>query len=128
MNETYLIEEYQSKIVKNNNTEFRLNLFNNKSIHSELNLFFINYLLPLLQTNKKIIYKYISIDGEDYLFIILGNVYFIILTLMFIIAFILINKILNVQINETKLMLSIIPINFLTYQNNNIVNCLFTNN
>ena len=67
-------------------------------------------------------------DGYEIFFYILGLVYFIILSIIFFAAFLFITKILNVQINKTKNMLSIIPITVLTSQSyNNYINDLFVN-
>ena len=67
-------------------------------------------------------------DGYESFFYILGLVYFIILSIIFFAAFLFITKILNVQINKTKNMLSIIPITVLTSQSyNNYINDLFVN-
>ena len=101
------------------NIEFKLSLFNHTKIHSDLNLIFINSLLPYLQYIRKVIFEYNSIDGEDSFGIKLSIIYIILLTIIFLIWFFLIIKFLNVQINEEKNILSIIPISTLTSQNNN---------
>ena len=127
-NITNLIEEYQNEKKKNNNTEFRLNLFNNETIHSKLNLVFINQILPNLKISRNSVFKYLPLVGKEHFFIELSIIYFIILSFTFVVSFILINKILNVQINNAKNMLSIIPISVLTSQkNNNYINDLFVN-
>ena len=67
-------------------------------------------------------------DGYESFFYILGLVYFIILSIIFFAAFLFITKILNVQINKAKNMLSIIPTTVLTSQSyNNYINDLFVN-
>ena len=101
------------------NIEFKLSLFNHEKNHSYLNLIFINSLLPYLQYIRKIIFEYNSIDGEDSFGIKLSIIYIILLTIIFLIWFFLIIKFLNIQINEEKNILSIIPISTLTSQNNN---------
>ena len=127
-NITNLIEEYQNEVQKNINTEFRLNLFNDGIIHSELNVIFINFLLPHLQNNRNAIFQFFGMDGYESFFYILGLVYFIILSIIFFASFLFITKILNVQINKAKNMLSIIPITVLTSQSyNNYINDLFVN-
>ena len=123
---TNFTEQYQNEVKKNNSTEFRLNLFNDEIIHSKLNAIFINYLLPYIRFNRKTFLIYISIDGEQNIFIILSIVYFIALSIIYFGAFLLISKILNVQINKAKNMISIIPITVLTSQGkNNSINDLF---
>ena len=101
------------------NIKLRMNLFNNQTIHGNLNLIFINSLLPYLQYIRKVIFEYNTIDGEDAFGIKLSIIYFILLTILFLFLFFLIIKFLNVQIKEEKNMLSIIPISTLTSQNNN---------
>ena len=126
LNFTNLTEEYQNEVKRNNSTEFRLNLFNDDIIHSQLNVIFINYLLPYIRFNRKAFLIYISIDGEENIFISLGIVYFIVLSIIYFGAFILISRILNVQINKAKNMISIIPITVLTSQGkNNSIKDLF---
>ena len=123
---TNLIKEYQNEVKRNNSTEFRLNLFNDEIIHSKLNVIFINYLLPYIRFTRKTFLTYISIDGEENIFIILGVVYFIVLSIIYLGAFLLISRILNVQINKAKNMISIIPLTVLTSQGiNNSINDLF---
>ena len=118
-NITNLIEEYQYEMEKNNNTEFRLNLFNNEMIHSKLNGFFINQILQNIKISREIFFSHLSLDGKESFFIFLHIFYFIILSIVFIVSHISINEILNVQINKAKNLLSIIPISVLTAQNNN---------
>ena len=119
LNISKLINEFRSVFNQSKNIEFRLNLFNNEDIHSNLNLIFINSLLPLLQNNRKFIFEYLSLEGEVSFFIILGIIYLAFLSILFLLCSLFINKILNSQINETKNMLSIIPIGMLVYQKNN---------
>ena len=69
------------------NIKLRMNLFNNQTIHGNLNLIFINSLLPYLQYIRKVIFEYNSIDGEDAFGIKLSIIYFIILTILFLFLF-----------------------------------------
>ena len=101
----------------NKTTIFRLNLFNNDTLHSNLNLLFINILLPHLQHNRYTIYSYITVDGENSHFIKLNMLYLSILSIMHFGVFIII-KILNSQIYKVKNILSIVPIWVLTSQSN----------
>ena len=114
-NRTNFINEFQ----KDKTIEFRLNLFNNETLHFNLNLLFINSILPHFRHNKGIIYNYISIDGEKNFLILLIIIYLLILSFIFFLFFNLIIKILNDQVFKAKNMLSIVPISILTYQNNN---------
>ena len=82
LNRINLIEEFinENKIKK---AEFRLNIFNNETLHSSLNLFFINSILPHLIDNRYIFFSFLGIDGEESFFIKWIIVYIVILTLCF---------------------------------------------
>ena len=120
-----IIEEYKKDININNNIEFRLNLFNNESIHSNLNLLFINNILPHLMSNRKVIFNYISLEGKDSFFIIIGISYLLLLIILFIGCFNLLIIFLNIRINKVKNILSIIPLNILISQNDKYIQDLF---
>ena len=100
------------------NVIFRLDLFNDEILHSKLNLLFINSLLPHLNENREEVYKYIYIDGEESFFKNLYIVYITLMTIIYLGLFYLIIEILNSQIYKAKIVLSIVPINFLTSQSN----------
>jgi hypothetical protein len=100
-----------------NNVTFRLDLFNDKVLHSKLNLLFINLLLPHLNNNRELIFKYIYVD-EGTFFNAFFMIYLILMTIIYLGLFWLIIKILNSQIYRAKTALSIVPINFLTSQSN----------
>ena len=114
-NRTNFINEFQ----KDKTIQFRLNLFNNETLHFNLNLLFINSILPHFRNNKRIIYNYLTIDGEKNFLILLIIIYLLILSFIFFLLFNLIIKILNDQVFKAKNMLSIVPISILVYQNNN---------
>ena len=100
-----------------NNVTFRLDLFNDKVLHSKLNLLFINSLLPHLNNNREIIFKYIYVDKGTF-FNALFIIYIILMTIIYLGLFWLIINILNSQIYRAKTALSIVPINFLSSQSN----------
>lgn len=100
------------------NVIFRLDLFNDEILHSKLNLLFINSLLPHLNENRDEVYKYIYVDGEESFFQNLYIVYITLMTIIYLGLFYLIIEILNSQIYKAKIVLSIVPINFLTSQSN----------
>lgn len=100
-----------------NDTMFRLNLFNNETIHNSLNTIFINIIFPYLNGNRKIIFEVYSLEGYNYHFIIITILYLIIVSIIFIVYWFPIIISLNNTIYKTKNMLTIIPIKILASQN-----------
>jgi hypothetical protein len=101
-----------------NDTMFRLNLFNNETIHNNLNTIFINIIFPYLNENRKIILESFSLEGYNFHFIIIIMLYLIIVSIIYIIYWFPIIISLNNTIYKTKNMLTIIPIKILASQNN----------
>ena len=101
-----------------NDTMFRLNLFNNETIHNSLNTIFINIIFPYINKNRKIILETFSLEGYNFLFIILTIIYLIIVSIIYIVYWFPIIISLNNFIYKTKNMLTIIPINILASQTN----------
>ena len=101
-----------------NDTMFRLNLFNNETIHNSLNVIFINIIYPYLNGNRKIILETFSLEGHNYSFIIITILYLIIVIIIYFVYWFPIIISLNNSIYKTKNMLTIIPINILANQNN----------
>jgi hypothetical protein len=101
-----------------NDTMFRLNLFNNETIHNSLNTIFINIIFPYINGNRKIILETFSLEGYNFLFIILTIFYLIIVSIIYIVYWFPIIISLNNFIYKTKTMLTIIPINILASQTN----------
>jgi hypothetical protein len=101
-----------------NDTMFRLNLFNNETIHNDLNNIFINIIFPYLNGNRKIILETFSLEGYNFHFIIIIIFYLIIVSMVFIGYWFPIIISLNNSIYKTKKMLTIIPIKILACQNN----------
>jgi hypothetical protein len=100
------------------NYRFRFDLFNDEDLHNKLNIVFLNIILPYLDTYRKILFKYLVIEGDDYTFIIISSVYLFLLAIIFFVYWIPIVYHLNNIIYKTKNMLSIIPIGILINQNN----------
>ena len=50
-------------------TIFRLDLFNEKELHSDLNLMFINIFLPYIQTSRRVLLDQIKVEGKENLLI-----------------------------------------------------------
>jgi hypothetical protein len=100
------------------NYRFRFDLFNEEILHNYLNTIFINIVLPYLDTYRKILYKYLVIEGDNYTFIIISCIYLFSLIILFLVYWIPIIYYLNNIIYKTKNLLSIIPIDILANQNN----------
>ena len=102
----------------NNKTIFRLDLFNNQIIHSDLNFMYFNIIFQSLQQSRVII-SFFNINGENSFFILLIIIYILVSFIIIISFFIPMIKYLNKQIYKAKNILSIVPINVLIYQTNN---------
>ena len=97
---------------------FRFDLFNEEILHNKLNTLFINIFLPYLDSYRRILLKYLVVEGDDNTFIIISCVYLFSLIIIFYIYWMPIIVYLNNIIYKTKNMLSIIPIGILANQNN----------
>ena len=97
---------------------FKLDLFNNETLHSEINLMYINIFLPYIDNIRKIILKNVSIEGNEYLFIIYFCIYLLLVCLIFLIYLFPMIRHLSNTIYKTKQILLIIPMKILTSQVN----------
>ena len=102
----------------NDKTIFRLDLFINEKIHTNINFMYFNILLQNLEKTKNMINNF-SIDGKDSHFLLLIILYSLSLCLVIIVFFLPMIKFLNKQIYKAKNILSIVPINVLLYQRSN---------
>ena len=102
----------------NRNFEFKLNLFNNETLHSYINLVFINIFLPYIDTYRKIISNRVSIEGYEGKIILIFILFIFLLILIF--TFYLFPRVnyLSDFIYKSKNMLSLIPITILTDHSN----------
>ena len=117
----------KDKPIISNEIQFRLNLFNNDTLHTKLNEIFINIIMPYLDVNRKVLLNNLSLKDDIY-FIIISSLYFSFLFILFYIYWIPIIIFFNKNIYKTKNMLSIIPTNILIYKNNvEILRDLFEN-
>lgn len=109
----------KSNVMPNQTTEymFRLNLFNNETIHNHINTIFVNIILPYLDINRKTILKHLSIKGDDFYFILYSILYILVLLIFFFFFWLPIISKLNKNIRETKNILSIIPFDILLNEN-----------
>ena len=96
---------------------FRLDLFNNETIHKRLNVIFFSIIMPYIETNSKFIFNSLGIDGKDKYLLSLNIFFYIAVTIVFLCYFFPIIKYVNTNIYKTKNMLSIIPLNILSSQN-----------
>jgi len=113
----YNIESWKSS-KPNENGIFRLELFNDKNLHSEINLMFINIILPYLDESRKEIIKRITIEKFSSFFYIYFSLFIVYILILYF--FYLIPKIryLTNFIYKTKKMLSLIPTSILAAQSN----------
>ena len=99
-------------------TKFRLDLFNNETIHNYLNNMYINIILPYLDTNRKALINNTSLKVKDIYFIIFSFANLLILFIIFYAYWIPIIFFFNNIIYKTKNLLSIIPTNILIHKSN----------
>ena len=99
-------------------TMFRLDLFNEKELHSDLNLIFINIFLPYIQEVRRVFIDKITIEGKKNLFIKLFIIYQIMIFFVFFIYWVPKINFVSNYIYRTKKILLIIPMNILASQNN----------
>jgi hypothetical protein len=97
---------------------FRLDLFNEKELHSDLNLVFITIFLPYIQEVRRVFIDRITIEGKENLFIKLISLYLVIVFFMFFVYWVPKVNFVNSYIYRTKKILLIIPMNILASQNN----------
>jgi hypothetical protein len=100
------------------NFEFKLNIFNNETLHSYVNLLFINIFLPYIDTYRKIIFSRLSIEGYEGKIIIIFIPFILLLILIFIFYLLPRVNYLSDFIYKTKNMLTLIPMVILTDQGN----------
>ena len=111
----WLKDERIPQVGKNNSGKyiFRLDLYNDETVHGYLDLIFVNILLPYLDINRKYIIPYLSIDGKDY-YLRLTTVLFVLLSVVVFGAYLSLKiKFLNKHIYRTKNLLRLIPLNIL---------------
>ena len=115
-NNTYFGEEYIDKGDKL--MSFKLDLFNNETLHSEMNLIFLNIFLPYIDENRKGITVRLNIDGQKKYFLFYFLIYIILLIFIYIIFLIPMLIYIKEFIYKTKNMLLLVPISILVSQKN----------
>jgi len=97
---------------------FKLELFNDETLHSEINLLFINIILPNIDIFRKEVLKRVNLEKYNSYFILYFWL-FLLLILLIYFSFLLPRiRYLNSFIYLTKNMLSLIPMSILASQNN----------
>ena len=100
-----------------NTNIFRLDLFNNYTIHARLNVIFYNIILPYIKKGKNTTFFNLSLDSVINYLTKLNISFLGIVTLVFFCYFIPMINFINNIIYKTKTLLSIIPLNILATQN-----------
>jgi hypothetical protein len=103
---------------KGQNYTFRLDLFNNRILHSDLNKIFLNVVIPYFDKLRIVVLKNVSIGEEDEMFIVIFLTYASLITLLYFAYLLPMIRYLNNSIYKTKKILLIIPITILTSQVN----------
>ena len=107
-----------NEIKKNDKLLFRLYLFNNHSYHKDLNIIYVNNIIPFIEYEYYLTFDSIlkSIEYKDFTFIVMFGFILFAITLLFIILWIPMIININTSIYKTKNMLSIIPMHILASQ------------
>ena len=92
---------------------FRLDLYNDETIHGYLDLIFVNILLPYMDISRKHIIPFLSIEGKDYYLRLTTIFYVLLIAAIFFVYLFLKVKFLNKHIYKTKNLLRLIPLNIL---------------
>ena len=111
----WLKDERVPIIGRNNsgNYIFRLDLYNDETVHGYLDLIFVNILLPYIDINRKHIIPYLTVNKRDYYLRLTTTFYIIFVVLIFGFYLLLKIKFLNKHIYRTKILLRLIPLNIL---------------
>ena len=97
---------------------FRLDLFNNDTLHADLNLMFINIFVPYLDENRKEVLKRLNIKGDGKYYMIYFILFILLLFLTYFFYLLPMIRYLNNYIYKTKRMLLLIPMQVLSSQTN----------
>ncbi len=118
----YNISEYINNLniprredYSDNSTIFRLDLFNNRTIHVNLNIIFFTIILPYIEENRDIMFNSLSMNEIQKYLVIINIVFYVYVVFAFLYFIPIINNI-NKNIYKTKNILSIIPLSILSFQ------------
>ena len=116
----WLKDETIPKVGENYTGEniFRLDLYNNETLHAHLDLIFVNIILPFIDIIRKIIIPHLTIEGKMIFLNITSVFYLVFIFLIFFVYLLVKIKIINNHIYKTKNLLTLIPIHILSTQNN----------
>ena len=118
MDEHNIQETINELEISGKNYSFRLDLFNNEILHSDINKIFINILLPYFDQARMALFNNVSIDGKDYQYIVYICLFLIIITFLYFAYLFPMIRHLNNSIYRTKKILLIIPTKILASQTN----------
>ena len=113
----YNIESWKSS-KPNENGIFRLELFNDKKLHSEVNLMFINIALPYLDQSRKEFLKRLTLEKFGSYFYIYFSLFIVCVIILYFFYLVPRIRYLTNFIYKTKKMLSLIPMSILAAQSN----------
>ena len=118
-------ENIKNELKNSNNSNitniyYRVYLFNNNSLHKDLNILFINLVYPFLDEERELTVDSINnaIKNKEITYIIFFTSLLVVITLSFLFYLLPMIKRMNNTIYKTKKMLSIIPIHILASQEN----------
>ena len=97
---------------------FKLELFNDETLHSEINLIFINIILPYIDVFRKEVLKRITLEKYSLYFRLYFSLFLLLIFLLYFSFLFPRIRYLNKFIFLTKNMLSLIPLSILASQNN----------
>jgi hypothetical protein len=97
---------------------FKLELFNDETLHYEINLMYINIILPYIDIFRKEVLKRITFEKYSAYFSLYFSLFLLLILLLFFIFLLPRIRYLNNFIFLTKNMLSLIPLSILASQNN----------
>ena len=113
----YDVESWKSSKPEKNGY-FKLNLFNEEIIHSEVNLIFFNIILPYIDKNRIEILKRLTLEKFGSHFILYFSLFIVCAILLYYSYLLPKIRYLTNFIYKTKNMLSLIPMTILTSQSN----------
>ena len=107
---------------------FRLDLFNDGTLHKELNIIFFSIILPYIQENKEKYFDILSFENKKYNIIPINYFILFIIILIFFCYIIPVINYINKLIYKTKNMLSVIPLSVLSFQSDALLLLNISNN
>ena len=107
---------------------FRLDLFNDGTLHKELNIIFFSIILPYIQKNKEKYFDILSFENKKYNIIPINYFILFIIILVFFCYIIPVINYINKLIYKTKNMLSVIPLSVLSFQSDALLLLNISNN